>query len=197
MRKVFLDDLPHKGKLIDWINSIGYKFKFIYDDVKGELEIIDYNQKNHKLNVKYNNNIYYINTDSVLNCKLGLLLEKLTKKYKYNIGDILEVKSGKIEILEQIRIKNGEKTGKGYKYKCFNCNEINTIKETHLKNKIGCCVCSNIKIKIGFNDIWTTNKNLAQLLLNPDDGYKYTLNSGEKLDWKCPNCNLIIKNKTI
>ena len=31
MRKVFLDELPHNGKLIDWINSIGYEVKFVYD----------------------------------------------------------------------------------------------------------------------------------------------------------------------
>ena len=43
MKKVFLDELPrkygfgaNKDKLIvDWNNSIGYKVKFIYDDING------------------------------------------------------------------------------------------------------------------------------------------------------------------
>ena len=32
MKKVFLEELPKSknGKLIDWINCLGYKVKFIY-----------------------------------------------------------------------------------------------------------------------------------------------------------------------
>jgi len=45
--------------------------------------------------------------------------------------------------------------------------------------------------------MWTTNPELAKLLADPDDGYKYSQNSGSKIDWKCPNCGFIIKNKKI
>lgn len=45
--------------------------------------------------------------------------------------------------------------------------------------------------------MWTTNPDLAKLLANPKDGYKYTQNSNEKLVWKCPNCGNIIKNKGV
>ena len=44
-RKIFLEELPRRGKLIDWKNSIGYKIKFIYEDIKDELEIIEYDKK--------------------------------------------------------------------------------------------------------------------------------------------------------
>jgi len=47
------------------------------------------------------------------------------------------------------------------------------------------------------NNMWITNPEQAKLLLNPEDGYKYTQCSGKKVDWKCPNCGNIIKNKRI
>lgn len=56
--------------------------------------------------------------------------------------------------------------------------------------------CGNPKqIAIGFNSMWDTNPELAKLLLNPEDGYKYTQNSNKKTNWKCPKCGNIIKDK--
>lgn len=52
----------------------------------------------------------------------------------------------------------------------------------------GCPYCSNTKLLLGFNDMWTTNPELAKLLANPEDGYKYMQNSHNKVNWKCPNC---------
>jgi len=60
-----------------------------------------------------------------------------------------------------------------------------------------CPYCAGIKFKVGYNDMWTTNPELASLLANPEDGYKCTQLSTKKVDWKCSNCQVIIKNKTI
>lgn len=60
-----------------------------------------------------------------------------------------------------------------------------------------CPYCANQKVWVGFNDMWTTNPELAKLLANPEDGYKYTQNSNLMVDWKCPCCGKIIKNKRI
>ncbi|WP_186321353.1 zinc-ribbon domain-containing protein [Bacillus sp. FJAT-22090] len=60
----------------------------------------------------------------------------------------------------------------------------------------GCPYCNGKKILIGYNDMWTTNPQLASLLANPQDGYKYTQMSNEKVDWKCLECNTIIINKS-
>jgi hypothetical protein len=49
----------------------------------------------------------------------------------------------------------------------------------------------------GYNDMWTTNPSLASMLYNLEDGYKYTQKSTLKLDWKCPCCKFIVKNKKI
>jgi hypothetical protein len=83
--------------------------------------------------------------------------------------------------------------------KCLKCNgEWNPIAHSLIENR-GCPYCCPAprKILIGFNDMWTTNPNLANLLLNPEDGYKYTQHSEEKVDWKCNCCGNIIKNKKI
>mgnify|MGYP000879902175 CR=1 FL=1 len=210
MKKMFTDKLSHKYGfganknvlLVDWEKSIGQKVKGIYDDINFEVEIVNYYKKNNRgyLDIKYNNDVYSICASSFILCKLGNILGKKTNVYKYNVGNIIKTNTGKLKILKQIRIKyNNEKTEKGYKYKCLNCNNIGTILEAQLKNKTGCNVCCSSPKKAlkNYNDMWTTNPELASLLANPEDGYKYTENSHQKLDWKCPNCGDIIKNKEI
>ncbi len=61
----------------------------------------------------------------------------------------------------------------------------------------GCPYCSGHKAWKGFNDIWTTNPELASKLLNPEDGYKHSQWSNKVVDWKCPNCKELIKNRKI
>lgn len=64
-------------------------------------------------------------------------------------------------------------------------------------SKSNCPYCSNQKILIGFNDMWTTNPELAKRLADPVDGYKYTQGSNKKVDWKCLDCSNTIRNKNI
>ena len=63
----------------------------------------------------------------------------------------------------------------------------------------GCAYCASFqgKILVGYNDMWTTRPDMASMLLNPEDGYKYTYGSNVKVDWKCPQCKSILKRKMI
>ena len=54
----------YKGK-INWKNNIGKKVSFVYEDIEGELEIIDYDSKKQYLTIKYNNNIKKILTGHI------------------------------------------------------------------------------------------------------------------------------------
>ena len=104
MREVFLDDLPRWGKYtstdrINWKDSVGCKVKFIYDDIEGEIEVIDYIIKKQRLNIRYGNKDFSIKTINFSKCRLGELLGTHTKKYKYNIGEIIQTKNGQIEKL--------------------------------------------------------------------------------------------------
>ena len=61
----------------------------------------------------------------------------------------------------------------------------------------GCPICSNHQVLKGYNDLWTTNPEIAGMLLNQDEGYLYTSGSKHKTDWNCLNCGNIIKDKSI
>ena len=200
MKKIFTNNLPHRGKVIDWKASVGYKVKFIYNSIQGEIKIVAYNEV-HNLEIKYLDEYFTeISSSQLKACKLGDILRIKTKKYKYQIGDIItNIKFGKLQILEQRKIKYNKSkyAEKAYKYKCLICNNEDVITEGSLNKHRGCNVCGHNKIKIGYNDMWTTNPELAKLLLNPEDGYKYTQNANQYVDWVCPNCGNVIKHKKI
>ena len=203
MRKTFLDNLPRyriraqrKNGEIDWKNCIGFSIKFIYDEIEGELNIINVIMEKGKRYIitEYGNHKnFHISTSGVLDCKLGGLLGTHTKKYKYDIGDIIDsTKSGKLEVLEQINISNEKNTRleKGYRYKCLICGNIDTISESNLKTNQGCNVCCNPSKKIlkGYNDLWTTHPNVAKMLKYPEIGYAQTFGSAIKQIYICPDC---------
>lgn len=125
----------------------------------------------------------------------------MKEQYKYNLGDIVHVNRGKIKILEHIRMKNGKSTRKGYLYECLSCGYIGEKTENNMISKTGCLKCEKMLHKYANeyknNNIWSTNPNIAKLLADPNDGYKYTQGSKRKVDWICPDCGTIIKNKTI
>ena len=208
MRKIFLDNLPHKygigankDKLVvNWKSSVGYEIKFIYDNIKGEIKILNYYIKNKQLylQIEYNFNIYDIHISSLKECRLANVLNLINHKYTYQIGDILKTNTGELCILKQIRIKdNKDWNRKGYKYKCLVCGYVGNILEQTLKRNNGCPICGCNKTVKGINDMYKTNPSLASLLANPEDGYRHSQNSNYKVDWKCPYCSYIIKNKRI
>lgn len=46
----------------------------------------------------------------------------------------------------------------------------------------------------GYNDMWTTNPEIASLLVNKEDGYKFMMNTDKRLEFKCPECgNTVFK----
>jgi len=191
LRKVFLDELPRRGKFINWKESVGYKVRFIYDDIEGEIEIINYyknNKKKYYFEIKYNNIIHSVNLNSFSKCALGKLFNINIKEYNYNIGDVVTTKTGKIEILEYIRIPDRKSTMKGYKYKCLIDGNIDKISAYNLKSGIGCNVCVNKKVIKGINDIATTHLELIKYFVNIEDAYKYTYGTSVKIEVKCLNC---------
>lgn len=76
-------------------------------------------------------------------------------------------------------------------------HEWEAIINSRTSGENNCPYCSNRRVLRGFNDMWTTNPELASILLNPEDGYRYTKMSSIPLDWKCPYCSTEIKRKYI
>jgi hypothetical protein len=104
---------------------------------------------------------------------------------KYNIEDIIyNNKSGIIKILNEIKIKNRC----GYKYKCLICGNEDIIRERNLICGNGCNVCSGKKVLKGYNDLWTTYPEIANLLKNKQIGHQITFGSHKKYIFICKNC---------
>jgi len=194
MKKVFLEELPRRGQFIDWKLSVGYKIPFVYDDIKGELPILDI-----IITKKYNKEIiteygscknFHIDVRDLTRGRLGVLLGKCTHitQYKFKIGDILEsCTAGRIVILKQIRMPIQKHTEKGYKCHCLICGDICEKFEYNLK-KNGCGVCAGTKVLKGYNDLWTTHPDIAKMLKYPEIGYTISHGSGIKQIFICPDC---------
>lgn len=166
MRKVFLEDLPrwedgtNKGR-INWGESIGHKVKFIYDDVQGEVEIVDYHQKEQRLNIRYLDcELLSIKTGDFSKCSLGKLLKKKTNDFKIETGEVFKDKKRNLIIIgrEYRKIKRGERI-KWYKYACNKCGWTEGwINEYNLKSGRGCSCCAGTTVVLGINTIWDTHK---------------------------------------
>lgn len=125
MRKVFLDELPKRGKTnqINWNDSSGYKIKFIYDDIEGLISIIKKINKTSLL-VEYNNSLEEINITSLKNANIERLINKNRVSYnisdcgKYWIGECSDgVKfmfSGNENTIEKIKSLKWTKNDRGY-----------------------------------------------------------------------------------
>lgn len=58
-----------------------------------------------------------------------------------------------------------------------------------------CPICdgySGKKPLVGINDLWTTHPEIAKMLKNPEDGYKCSHGSSQKMDFVCRYCGEII-----
>lgn len=59
-----------------------------------------------------------------------------------------------------------------------------------------CPICSGQKIISGFNDVKTVRPDVYEMLYDKSLGLKYSHKSSVKVDWVCPRCNNIIKNRS-
>lgn len=81
------------------------------------------------------------------------------------------------------------KTGRKYNFTCHMGHTFDSLlNNTFQSGQFSCPICSGRRVLRGFNDLWTTNPEIAKMLKNPEDGYKYTSNSNVKLEWECADC---------
>ena len=212
-KQIFLDSLPHKGKLINWINSVGYKVPFIYEDIEGEVEIVDYDKNKTLLTIKYNNKKCKISTGGFTSCSFGNISNKITSDFKIEIGTRFKDDKRDLIITDRKYIANkyGQKC-KYYQYKCnkcgFDCGKYYSSKykqykdefwigENNIVNGNGCSCCSNNIIVEGINDIPTTAPWMVKYFQGGYDEAKlYTKNSSKKIYPICPDCGRV-KDKEI
>lgn len=188
MRKVLISDLPTKkyGNTfrIDWMKSVGLKVKFIYDDLNGEIKIVDYN--NGKINVLYNNSKYWIGTYEFAKGEISYIIGIKNFKSPFKVGKIYSKKNnnGKVKIINVGRKNNS----RSVIYKCLDCGEISEIEDYHAKNGFYCAVCTNKRIIKGINDLETTNPEFLKYVTNIEDARRLSIGSKKKVPCKCPFC---------
>ena len=194
-----LNDLPRNnlGK-INWKKSVGMSVYFEYDDIKGNIKILEYVKgKKNKLKIQYKNDIIYITPGHLTEVCLGKLLNKKTSEFKLNVNDVLKDNNRDLIILDkEVRIKNKKKCKekqKWYKYHCNKCGYENwKIESSLLKHKQGCPVCVNQIVVPGMNDIPTTDPWMIKYFQGGYEEAKlYTCNSGKEIYPICPDCGRI------
>lgn len=192
MRKVFLDTLPKQYNKIDWKNSIGYKVLFVYEDLQGYVEIIDYKSNNERLTISYNDKTIDIARSSFKSGNIGRLLGKRSKDFKIEKKKVFKDNKRNIMIIDReyrcdikkCKIENQ----KWYKYHCNKCNNEGWIIEGSLLKGIGCPVCSGRTAKLGINTIWDTDRWMVHLGVSEEDAKKYKSQSSKRITVKCPDC---------
>lgn len=179
---------------IIWATCVGKECAVKYNGEIYNIKILSHNKEKRSVHIRCNEKEHNMTTSNLIRGNIGLLIGYLTTDFKYKVGDI--VNGYKILSQERTKKKNG-KTYRSYNVECIKDGYKNNVSETGLERGDGCPVCNNKVIIRGINDMWMTNPELASLLANPDDGYKYARCSQKSVDWKCPNCHSLVKNKKI
>lgn len=200
MATIDLSNIPMRGKLRDWKNSIGIICSFTYGDITGEVKIINYIPASHpKLVILYNNKEYTLPTDSFINVQFGKMLNKITSEYKFAIDDIITSSTGKLKIIDRkITCDKSNHKWKEYQIQCLDCGETRWVKESYLINYTPNCLYCNKNIyilQIGVNDISTTHPWAVEYFINGlKEAQQYSAGSGKKLFFRCPICHQISKH---
>lgn len=209
MRKTFLDNLPKRGKLINWKESIGLEVRFIYDEIEGSITIVDYD--NSKVTIKYKDKFDKIKSQGLKKCQIGNILKKKTRDYIYAIGDKIKTKSKDLiitnkKIERKFRDNGYYQDRKYYQIRCNKCGfssgEHYTkgiykkeywISEGGLKKLKSCpCCCNSPQIVVTeINSLWKTDYWMIQMGIDLEWAKKNTSCSNKKAPIKCPYCGKI------
>ena len=215
-KSIDLSDIPQTNRGYDWKNCIGHKIRYQYDDKEGTLTILDYNKEDRKVLLEYEKYQKWISVYHLAECKIGELLGKNTKRFKYDIGDTLTTKYSTIVITnrkyEKKKHGNTIVNEKLYQYKCLKCGfdcgenykngtfypDCWSLENDLLYNGSGCALCCDNpqRTVVGINDIPTTAPWMISYFQGgKDEAKKYTKSSSQEIYPKCPHCGKIKSSK--
>lgn len=168
------------------------EYKYEIGQIVNDLEVLEqikipngkYFRKGYKLKCIVDGYIQDKTEASLLKGTKCVRCKQGVKEYKYEIGQEIN----NLKILDQVRLRNGRYTQKGYKVQCLMDGYINEVAETKLTRGDGCPVCANQIIVKGINDISTLASWMVEYFVNKKEAYTNTLNSNKKVDMICPKC---------
>lgn len=116
--------------------------------------------------------------------------EAMERFYKFRRKSDVQFKA-EVEALGTGIIPLGEYKGT-HEHMSFKCKEGHIWPSTphDVLDGYGCPFCAGNAVLKGYNDLWTTNPEVASMLKNPDDGYRLSKGSHQKTDWICPECGM-------
>jgi len=191
MRKTFTNNLPKRGKLINFKDSIGYMIHFIYDNIEGDLRIIKYIPKGQILTIEYNGKEFDIRTGNLAKAKITHILNIRTSEFKIEIGTRYKDTKRDIIIIDREYRKRNTKYGneKWYKYHCNRCGwDEGWTSENSIEKGIGCSCCDGKSPVLGINTIWDTDRWMYDLGVSKEDAKTHTHGSGDCCYPTCPDC---------
>lgn len=190
MRETSLNNLAKKigfgananKETIDWNRSAGSFVSFVYDDIVGVIEILEYDMNTQKILIKYNDIQHSILTSDFIKCNLASIIGLRNTRPIYNIG----YEFGRFEI---IKITKTNKNRRSYVSKCKTCGLTREIVEKKVTKNALCMCCDENKVVVaGVNDIATTHPDYVKYFKNKDDANKYMAGSHSKTLMVCPVC---------
>lgn len=171
----------------------------VENNYPGEYTILsNYTKARNKVLVKHNKCGYewYTVADGLMHKRL-LGCPKCSKVYKMTNDEYIE----ELSKINSTIIPKEKYVNSSTKilHKCTVCNYEWKVQPSSLLYGRGCPMCKGgtNTVVVGINDMWTTNPELAKLLSDPNDGYKYTAGTSKKVDWKCPDCGMSTGLKSI
>lgn len=195
MRKVFLEDLPKRGKFIDWEKSKSKFVKFIYYKISGEFQIMDYYYKNNysglRIVIKYKNNMFDICSSQLKKGALSVVLGfSKSKKLIKGVNDIATTHPEMVKLFlnSEIAYNHSAKSRLRTDFVCLECKSI--IKDKIISNittdGVFCPKCSDgvsYPEKIILNLLSTLNiKFTKEKRFNWSNNYRYDFYL-EKYNW--------------
>lgn len=108
------------------------------------------------------------------------------------------LKKLKEENIKYIPLEEYNGTNTKIKWLCYKDNShIFENRPCNIFQGTGCPYCAGQKAFKGVNDLWTTHPEIASMLSDKNIGYEKSYGSHFITDWICPNCNSLIKQKSI
>jgi predicted DNA-binding protein YlxM (UPF0122 family) len=145
------------------------------------------------------------NMDLCRKCGVKFSKEKMIPSYDESL-EFFAMQNGLEIILDEFSEKNSHRPNQIYKASnkkfIWNCNKCKHEYYSTAPNRIksnGCPNCNPYRKYAlrGVDDLWTTHPHIAENLMNPERGYELKSKSNKKEDFKCPDCGIVIRNKSI
>lgn len=192
-----ITNIKDKNGRNNFRQAIGKTLEVEYQGVIYKIECLGYDPKRRQVKIKYGESIEEIHKDQLLGGGIGKITKLYVMDYRWKRGDI--VNNLLIEDcirFDRMSVKSG---AKGYNYTCKNCNNKDSMRESHLLEGKGCNVCGRVPKKVlkGYNDLSTTRPDVVQYLLNKNDRFKYTQGSNKKVKWHCDLCDKIEEKQVV